>query len=177
MKNLLHLNSAQNRVNTFQQLRSFLLVNLFGLKVKAVRVPVSNTKLQRVNKSFINMKFVQVGLIALSLGTIACRKELPPAPQSEPAKVTATKDLKVSADFNWETVQRFDFEINPNSKGLVMVMDEKANIFYKAFLLPGQSHKANVTVPSYLIKAFVYFNGNKEEITLGATKSYSSNLK
>jgi hypothetical protein len=58
-----------------------------------------------------------------------------------------------------------------------MVMDEKANIFYKAFLPGGASHQAEVTVPSYLGKVFVYYNGQKEEITLAGNNAFNSRLK
>ncbi|MBC7383579.1 MAG: hypothetical protein H7296_11425 [Bacteroidia bacterium] len=117
-------------------------------------------------------------LLIASLFTVAmtsCKKDfIPTAPKN--ADITATKDLKVASNFNWATVKSMDIEISPVAKGLLLIQDEQANVIYKALVLSGETHTANITFGTTIEKAFIYFNGAKEEITLGS-KKFVSTLK
>lgn len=115
-------------------------------------------------------------IIILSLFILSCRKNFVPHPKKV-IKPTSTKELTASSNFSWGTTRSFDFEIKPAKKGLLLIQDEKANVIYKALLLPNEAFYQNLTVASSLTKINVYFNGNKEEIILPGQGIFISKLQ
>ena len=126
--------------------------------------------------SLKNKKAYLIMGLAICLSVMACRKDLIPQPTKKIEKPASTKELKASVDFNWSTTSSFDFEITPTKKGLLLIQDVKANVIYKALLQPNVTFKQNITVPSSVSKLNVYFNGNKEEITVPGQTKFVSKL-
>ncbi len=125
-------------------------------------------------KNLIIFSLIFVGLLT------SCKKDLIPAPKEQPtaaAAPTQTKELKVGAEFKWNTNVTLDITINPSSLGILIIQDEKGTAVYKAMAAAGQPHTANVTVPATLNKLFIYFNGQKEEITNIRVTQFASSLK
>ncbi len=151
MKNHLNINTGQNKNQE---------LNIILQKVSALK-----------NNQY--MRIVVIGLI-LAIGTSSCKKDFVPTPPKATTVVTATQDLKVAATFDWATTRTMDIEITPAAKGLLLIQDEKASAIYKAFVGEGQTHTAHITFGSTVTKAYIYFNGVKEEITIGGKKFVSS---
>jgi hypothetical protein len=122
---------------------------------------------------------VWVLLVIFIMGLSSCKKDVINGEDGlgQPTKVTRTADLKVSDAFKWNTINEMQVEITPNKSGLLIIQGAKAEIFHKAFLQAGNTHKARLTLPNTNENLFVYFNGAKEEIKVVAGAIVRSNLK
>lgn len=118
-------------------------------------------------------------MVLFSFGLSSCKKDLVPTePKSvQPEKAAKTRDLKVSDNFKWETINEMVVEITPSKSGLLLIQGENAEVFYKAFLQPGVSHTAKLTLQNVHQKMFVYFNGSQEEINISSGGKIKSTLK
>ncbi|MDP3928148.1 MAG: hypothetical protein Q8R57_03920 [Bacteroidota bacterium] len=118
-------------------------------------------------------------VVLFTLGLSSCKKDLVPSEPklAQPEKVTKTRDLKVSDNFKWETTNEMVVEITPSKSGLLLIQGENAEVFYKAFLQPGVSHTAKLTLQNIHQKMFVYFNGSQEEINISSGAKVKSTLK
>ena len=130
-------------------------------------------------RTIFNFRNFLLLAVLFTLSLSSCKKDLIPSePKSvQPEKVTKTRDLKVSDNFKWETINEMVVEIVPDKAGLLLIQGENAEVFYKAFLQPGVSHSAKLTLQNIHQKMFVYFNGAQEEINISSGGKVKSNLK
>jgi hypothetical protein len=130
-------------------------------------------------KGKLKITYVWLFLVVFITGYSSCKKDILNEKDTlnQPTKVTRTADLKVSDAFKWNTINEMQVEITPNKSGLLIIQGAKAEIFHKAFLQAGNTHKARLTLPTTNENLFVYFNGAKEEIKVVAGAMVRSNLK
>lgn len=127
--------------------------------------------------SYSIQKFL-ILMLFFTTGLSSCKKDLIPSESKsvQATKVTKTRDLKVSDNFKWETTNEMVVEITPTKSGLLLIQGENAEVFYKAFLQPGVSHAAKLTLQNLHQKMFVYFNGSQEVINISAGTKVKSTL-
>lgn len=123
------------------------------------------------------IKIILLILCVFSLMPIACKKSLEEKYAQNPYRPTSTKELKVSSSFNWSTVTDFTVTLNPSHAGLLLIQNSQAEVYHKAFVLPGKSHSVRLNVPKTVTKVVVFFNGAREEIQLGSASNYTCSLK
>lgn len=127
------------------------------------------------------MKKLIVFLFAVSFLGTSCKKDLvekyEKAKDNGVAKVTQTKDVKVSDNFAWSTSKEVQVQINPNSKGLLLIQSAEGEVFYKAFINSGNVFTAKFILQNKNEKMFIYFNGNQEEVPVTTGLKYVSQLK
>jgi hypothetical protein len=130
-------------------------------------------------KEKLKITYAWIFLVVFVTGYSSCKKDILNEEDTlnQPTKVTRTADLKVSDAFKWNTINEMQVEITPNKSGLLIIQGAKAEIFHKAFLQAGNTHKARLTLPNTNENLFIYFNGAKEEIKVLAGAIVRSNLK
>lgn len=115
--------------------------------------------------------------ILFSMGS--CKKDLVATPEkpATQAPITSTKDLKVNQNFSWSTTGEMVIEITPTHKGLLLIQGPNAEVFCRAYLQSGDLYSTKIAFPSRIDKAFVFFNGQKEELSLHGNGKHVSSLK
>lgn len=141
---------------------------------KQINMTIINTLLRT-----IKVNSLMTLLVLFTIGFTSCKKDLiPTEPKSvQVEKATKTRDLKVSDNFKWETSNEMQIEITPSKAGLLLIQGANAEVFYKAYLQPGVSHTAKITLQNTHEKMYVYFNGMQEEVNISSGGTVKSNLK
>lgn len=128
------------------------------------------------------MKNLLVLLALVSFLATSCKKDLIEKYEKTKAtnpvqKVSATKDIKVSENFEWSTTNEVELTINPTKSGLLLVQNEMGEVFYRAFVKAGAPFQAKFSLQNKNPKMYIYFNGAMEEVSIVPGLKYSSNLK
>lgn len=122
--------------------------------------------------------FHTILILLLCVFLQACKKDFKvPEKTTTPTKPTSTKELIVSSSFTWATISNLIVDISPAKSGLFMIKNDKAEVLYKGFAKAGIKHSVSITLPKNTEKLILYFNGGKEEFTIGSSSRISSSLK
>lgn len=103
------------------------------------------------------MKKILLMAIAMSVMTIACKKEKKDD-LNLPDQITDINDLKAPDNFSWRTHSDFKFEITGNQVGIVEISHEQT-LLHRAVIVPGETYKVELGIPAFIKEVSVSFNG------------------
>jgi hypothetical protein len=104
------------------------------------------------------MKYFLALLIFASVSTVSCRKMDVKEKHSGESKPMT--ELKVDANFNWETTRCIDVRLTGTSAGVVYIRPLEGDYYFcKGMLSSGADFATKITLPSYVKEVKLTFKG------------------
>jgi len=81
------------------------------------------------------------------------------------------KECKVDAAFSWETVKTLDVTLSSSQSGVIYIRPADADYYYhKGFISRGSGYFTKISIPAYVDKLKLSFNGNVYEVAVTGNK-------
>lgn len=84
--------------------------------------------------------------------------------------VTSIEDIDIPADFNWKTQKDIVVKLRGYQTSLVRLLSEDGTIYHQANLINNSEYSFVLTVPSYMEKITIVYNGDEKEFDLNRTE-------
>jgi len=114
------------------------------------------------------MKKIILLVTVIAITFISCRKELDEKQEEQTLKTMS--DLEVSDSFNWRTTKDLVINFTTTENGIVYVNSVDGNTFHKAMLTANNDYISKTTIPSYVKKVELVFNGKNYDLVLENNK-------
>ncbi len=112
-------------------------------------------------------KISAILLIVVALSS--CRKTMDEVTPDVPAPASMS-ELQVSPEFNWQTTRDVTLVVKGFVNGLIEVTSAEKGVYHRAFLMQGQSHTLQFSVPAYEDAVLLNYMGQKVEMKLTGSK-------
>lgn len=108
-------------------------------------------------------------LVLIAFSILACHKVEQKEVKMDQAKTL--KECKVDASFSWETTKTLDVSLSSSQSGVVYIRPINADYYYhKGFISKGSDYNTKITIPAYIDKVKLSFNGIVYELDLTGNK-------
>lgn len=109
-------------------------------------------------------------LTTFMLVATSCQKELIQKEQLQ----KKMNDLDVSATFDWNTSKDYSVSISSTTSLLIKISSADGAVYQKGMILPNETFKATVKIPSYIKSVqLITADKNIEYVLTGSTINYT----
>lgn len=116
------------------------------------------------------MKKLILVFAVLAIVFTACRKEFKEK-ETEPEVVSKTMDdLSVGDNFDWKTTKDVSVLLNGSTRSAVFVNSIQGFTYHKGILFSGKEYSTKITVPAYVKKVELVYDGEKYEVLIENNK-------
>jgi len=91
-----------------------------------------------------------ITLAVILITFTGCKKDLEVMePSPSPAMTNGMADIKVNADFEWNTMKDLQLDIISNATAVLYVKSKTGVVYHKAMTNNGSTYQTTITVPTY----------------------------
>lgn len=130
----------------------------------------------RKDVKYSTMKKTALLLLILVLATFtSCQKFAAQVDENTDNEITDPQvkkmtDLIVSDEFNWKTTTDINVSLKASKRGVFLINTTDNNTYQKGMLFAGKEHNTKITIPSYVNKIELIFNGQTYEVVIENNK-------
>jgi len=116
------------------------------------------------------MKKLILVFAVLTLMFSACRKEFKEI-ETEPEVASKTMDdLNIGDNFDWKTTKDVSVLLNGTNRGAVIINSTQGFTYHKGILFSGKEYSTKITIPTYVKKVELVYDGEKYEVPIENNK-------